>query len=152
VHISAAWSKDEKKYNGLEAISKLLVDQPLVEHYIIAKVTTKRITRDIDEGGAEIPTVALKHIEVISGAKAEKSAKRLFETACKERLGELPQASLFDDVDPAEGGEDDDPEDVDKGTLSDSAYELSKRRGLAESIANTPPEEEPSKVSSPFSG
>ena len=127
VHVAASWSKDEKKYNGLEAIAKELVDNPLQEHYIICKVTTKRITRDISEGGAEIPTVWLKHVEVMLTPGDEKAAKKLFDKACQKRLGELPQATLFEDVN---------PEDEDDGADDD---------GVQEQL-------DPSGVGSPFSG
>lgn len=101
VAIQATFGKDQKAYNGLEAISDELVEKPLEEHYVIAKVTTARISVDIENGGVEVPTVKFKHIEVMLSDKEERDAKKLFEAACKARLGELPQQTLFEDAPPS---------------------------------------------------
>lgn len=103
VAIKAKFGKDTKALNGLDAIMEELIDKPLAEHYVIAKVSVVRIVDDIENGGVETPTVAFKHIEVMLSDNDVKDAKRLFETACKARLGELPQATLFDAATP-EGG------------------------------------------------
>jgi hypothetical protein len=107
VAIQASFGKKQRIYNGLEGVSDDLVDKPLQEHYIIAKVRTVRITKEIEGEGVEVPTVALSHIEVMLSEKEEAAARKLFETAAKARLGELPQQPL-----PLHG-EDPDPDDVD---------------------------------------
>jgi len=103
VAIKAKFGKDTKAFNGLEAIVEDLLDKPLQEHYVIAKVSTVRITNDIEGGGVEVPTVSFKHIEVMLSDKEEAAAKKLFEAACKARLGDLPQQTLFEDGAAKEG-------------------------------------------------
>lgn len=98
VAIQASFGKDQKIYNGLEAIAEDLLDKPLEEHYIIAKVRTAYTKTDYKNGGAETPTVEFAHIEVMLSDKEEAAAKKLFEQACKLRLGELPQQTLFEDA------------------------------------------------------
>jgi hypothetical protein len=108
VAIKAKFGKDKKVYNGLDAIVDDLLEKPLQEHYVIAKVRTARITTDVENGGVETPTVSLEHIEVMLSDKEEAAARKLFEAACKARLGDLPQQTLFDDG--KANGEGQDPE------------------------------------------
>ena len=105
VKISGSYKKDERAYNGLEAIAKDLIEDPHSEYYIIAKVGAKRITEEVDDGGSQSVTVKLKHIEPMLSSKDEADARKVFERAAKARLGEVPQQTLFEDHDD-EGAED----------------------------------------------
>jgi hypothetical protein len=102
--IRAKFKKDSAKFNGLDAIDKSLLDDPLRERLVICKVRVVRIVDDIEGGGVLTPVVSLTHIEVMASDKEENAARKLFETACKHRLGDLPQQTLFD---PGDGGDDD---------------------------------------------
>lgn len=104
IKISGSYKKDERAYNGLEAIAKDLIEEPHTEHYIIAKVGCLRIAEEIEDGGSKTVTVKLRHIEVMLSNKDEADAKKIFERAAKARLGEVPQQTLFDDH-AAEGDE-----------------------------------------------
>lgn len=97
IKISGSYKKDERAYNGLEAIAKDLIEEPHTEHYIIAKVGCLRIAEEIEDGGSKTVTVKLKHIEVMLSNKDETDAKKIFERAAKARLGEVPQQTLFED-------------------------------------------------------
>lgn len=108
VAIQATFGKDQKAFNGLESIVEDLLEKPLQEHYVIAKVRTAYTKTDYDNGGVETPTVKFVHIEPMLSDKEETAARKLFEQACKARLGELPQQTLFED---AKGGGPDDERD-----------------------------------------
>lgn len=105
VAIKAKFGKDKKAWNGLEAITDDLLEKPLQEHYVICRVRSARTVVDHENGGAQTPTVSFVHIEPMLSDKDETAAKKLFEAACKARLGELPQATLFEAT-----KDDDDPE------------------------------------------
>jgi len=94
--IRAKFKKDSAKFNGLDAIDKSLLDDPLRERLVICKVRVVRIVDDVEGGGVLTPVVGLTHIEVMASDKEENAARKLFETACKHRLGDLPQQTLFD--------------------------------------------------------
>lgn len=97
VNISAAFARDDKHLNGLEAIEKDLIDDPLTDRWIIARVSTIRVTKDIVDGGTETPTVRLTHIEVMQSDAEEKKAKALHAAAYKARSNGAtpPQDDLF---------------------------------------------------------
>lgn len=99
VAIKAKFGKGQKKYNGLDSIEEMLVEKPHEEVYVVARVRTVRTAIDYEHGSVQTPTVNFEHIEVMVSEAEIKDAKRLFENACRHRLGELPQATLFDDED-----------------------------------------------------
>jgi len=105
VAIKAKFGKGKKKYNGLDNIEEMLLEKPHEDHYVIARIRTVRTSIDYEHGSVETPTVNFEHIEVMLSDKDVKDAKRLFEQACRARLGEMPQPTLFDaanpDADPA---------------------------------------------------
>ena len=106
VQIKASFKKGTKMYNGLDAIEKELLDEPLREHIVIAKVRASKTEIDHLNGGTQTPQVEFHHIEVMLSDKEESAARGLFEAACKARLGEVPQATLFEavgDGTPADG-------------------------------------------------
>jgi len=106
VAIKAKFGKGKKKYNGLDNIEGLLLEKPHEERYVVARIRTVRTSIDYEHGSVETPTVNFEHIEVMLSEMEIKDAKRLFENACRARLGEMPQATLFDDA-----KDDDEPED-----------------------------------------
>ena len=99
VNISAAFKNDERVFNGLETITKDLIENPLERHVIVAWVECVRITKDVADGMTETPTVKLTHVEVMLSDAEEKDARALLEKAYKARTGGAgaPQAELFDD-------------------------------------------------------
>lgn len=105
VEIKASFTKDTKIYNGLNAIADDLIDKPLEEHYVIAKVRCSRTNIDHLKGGVHTPQVEFHHIEVMLSDKEEQAAKKLFDAACKARLGEVPQQTLFEDKDEPDAAE-----------------------------------------------
>lgn len=84
VRISGTFKKDVREYNGLEHIIKQLIDSPLDRHVCVLKVETKKIVRDIADGGTEEPTVQVVHIEPLEGDDAEAAAK-LLDAAYRKR-------------------------------------------------------------------
>lgn len=97
IAIQASFGKDTKPLNGLEAIIQELLDKPLQEQYVICKVRNARTSIDHENGDVETPTIKFTHIEPMLSDKEEAAAKKLFEAACKARLGDLPQQTLFED-------------------------------------------------------
>lgn len=97
VQISGTFKKDERPYNGLEQVSKDFAEDPLTEFYVIAKVECVGFNEDRDNDWIKVPRVRFTHIEVMQSDKEESAARKLFDQACKARLGELPKQTLFDD-------------------------------------------------------
>lgn len=112
VAIKAKFGKGRKKYNGLDSIEADLLDKPHEERYVVARIRTVRTSIDYEHGSVETPTINFEHIEVMLSEAEVKDAKRLFENACRHRLGEMPQATLFDDGKPA----DDEPEGAEENS------------------------------------
>ncbi len=96
VNIKASFTKETRPLNGLEAILDQLLEKPYEEHYVICKVRNARSTKDHENGGTETPTVNFFHIEPMLSDKDEQDAKKLFEQACKARLGDLPQKATLE--------------------------------------------------------
>lgn len=63
VLISGTFKQDDRDLNGLTQISKELIEEPLTRHVVIGVVETKRVVRDIADGGTETPTVRFVQIE-----------------------------------------------------------------------------------------
>ncbi len=95
VNISAAFTKEERIYNGLLAIEKELVTDPLTDHVIVAVIETKSITEDIENGGVKTPTVRLARVEALDGDAAA-TVRELLDAAYRARTGkpEAPQGQL----------------------------------------------------------
>lgn len=109
VNMSGSFKKDQREYNGLEAIAEVLVGEPLTRHVVVGIVETIRTTRNIADGGSETATVRFVHIEAIGGAD-EEQARAMLAKAFKDRTGRTDevQPTLFDGVpaaqnDPAAG-------------------------------------------------
>jgi hypothetical protein len=112
VNVSATFRKDEREFNGLEAIRQELIDQPLVRHLVVAEVETIRLTTDVRDGGVITPTIKLVTVEPLEG-DAAREAKKLLDEAYHLRTGQTaPPPTLFGDgvdveMDDGEGGEGD---------------------------------------------
>lgn len=128
IKIAGSFKKDERSLNGLHAIEDELIHKPHEEHYIIAKIRVKRITDEVEDGGTLTPTVKLQHIEVMIAQEDEDAARVIFERASAARLGVVPQQTLFDSAPEGDGGE----QGGEQGTMTDSAYELSKVRPVGD--------------------
>jgi len=102
VNVSATFRKDEREFNGLEAIRQELIDKPLVRHLVVAEVETIRLTTDVRDGGVITPTIKLVTVEPLEGEAAE-HAKKLLDEAYHHRTGQTaPPPTLFDDGVPAD--------------------------------------------------
>lgn len=76
--------------NGLEAISRRLIDDPREVHVVVALMDCKQTTTDNDTG-AVVPTARIRHIEPIAGDDKD-VAVRMLRRALERRTGktELP--------------------------------------------------------------
>lgn len=99
VNVSAAFAKDERHYNGLEAIAPDLIKDhaPLTRHVIIAVVERCALKIDDRKGGEMTPTIRLVTVEVMGGDDAE-LARAMLNRVYRERTGatEDPQMTLFE--------------------------------------------------------
>lgn len=102
VNIKAAFSKDEREFNGLEAIRAELVKDPHNRRVIVGVVETSKITVDIEDGGTETPTIRFVQVEVLDGDDASQ-ARGMMDAAFRTRTGrsDSAQPSLLDGNDPA---------------------------------------------------
>lgn len=96
VNMSSSFKKDDREYNGLEAIAETLTGDPLTRHVVVGIIETIRITRNVADGGTETPTVRFVHIEALSGGD-EDQARAMLARSFKERTGRTDEApTLFD--------------------------------------------------------
>ncbi|GAA4681255.1 hypothetical protein [Phytohabitans rumicis] len=77
VNISGTFAKDERPYNGLEAIAEQLVDDEFGTHYTISRIKPHGYNKK--PGEAVVPVAKHEHIEVVTGDDAEWVAKKLDE-------------------------------------------------------------------------
>lgn len=77
--------------NGLLAITRELVDDPHLTRVVIALVDCSKVTVDTDTGD-EVPTVRVRHIEVVPGVERGR-VEALLSRLHDERTGRRP---LFD--------------------------------------------------------
>jgi hypothetical protein len=97
VNVSATFRKDEREYNGLEAVREDLINRPLERVTIVATIETTAITTNVRDGGTQTPTVRLVNVEAMHGDDALTSRK-LLDKVFHERTGKTaPPPSLFDD-------------------------------------------------------
>lgn len=108
VNISGTFKSDDRDLNGLERITKELIEEPLTRHVVVGIVETKRVVRDIADGGTETPTVRFVQIEPLDGPAAERARTMLAE-ACEARTGQQPDETLFDHG-PDDGSDEPDPD------------------------------------------
>lgn len=84
VKLTSALPKTDE-YNGLDAITKRLIDDPRQTHYAVVVVDCIRVTEDMDSDETW-PTARLRRIEIIDGNEAAQ-VQRLIETAHERRTG-----------------------------------------------------------------
>lgn len=87
VNISGTFRKDERPYNGLEAIAKQLLDRDNsgITHVVVGIVRPHAIKWTADDG-METPTVRFDAIEVLDDDDAA-AAKEMLATAYRARTG-----------------------------------------------------------------
>lgn len=110
VDIKAQFSKKERPRNGLEHITKQLVDDPLTPIYIVARAFVPTTKVNNIEGGAVTPVVQLDLVEPMLSTADEAKAKALLDRAYKQRNGHLPPETLM-------GQHDDDPDEMEQDEL-----------------------------------
>lgn len=95
--------------NGLEALARVLIDDPHRVHVVIALVDCKKVSTDHDNGNVE-PTARIRRIEAI-GAEDASVAQTMLRRALERHTGKvvLPfdleedLKAAFGDVDPDTG-------------------------------------------------
>ncbi|MEU8264444.1 hypothetical protein AB0C02_27960 [Micromonospora sp. NPDC048999] len=105
VKMSAQLTRDKREFNGLDRIADQLIDQPRGTRYAVVAYTVKRVTDEVDEG-VEIPTVQINHIEPVDGVQADR-VRELLAERYQDRTGKSLDGdpTLFDVVEPVDGGE-----------------------------------------------
>ena len=103
VKIKATFKKDERAFNGLSAVEKELIEEPLTRQVVVGIVETSKVVRDVEDGGTESPTIRFIQLEPLDG-EAAVDAKRMLDEAYQKRTGNGAQDTLFD------GAADKDPE------------------------------------------
>lgn len=96
VNISAQFPKDDRHLNGLERIMAELIDDPMTEHVVVARVRRKRLNVD-DDTGTSVPSVKLVHVEAIKDAGRRASVLEVLDLEYKDRTGrsDLPPHDMF---------------------------------------------------------
>jgi len=95
VQISGTFKKDERIFNGLEAIAKELIEHPLTRHLVVGVIETSGINKTAASNWAETATVRFPAIEVVTGDAAI-TVRGILEAAYAERTGRsAPPDTLF---------------------------------------------------------
>lgn len=102
VKIKATFKKDERAFNGLSALEKELIEEPLTRHVVVGIVETSKVVRDVEDGGTESPTIRFVQLEPLEGESAVE-ARRFLAEAYAKRTGN--QDTLFEGADEGNGGE-----------------------------------------------
>lgn len=90
VRIAAQFTKDERDRNGLiPAAGAIAKERHDWTGYAVAKLDCVRVTDEVKDGGVEIPTVGIRHIELLDGEQADAVAKLLAQ-AYEARTGKTP--------------------------------------------------------------
>ena len=82
--LNSSLPKDNDK-NGLNALSRKLVDNPETEHIVVAVIDCKSINTDIDTGDVE-PTVRILRVETVNDASSPE-AHAMLDAALVKRTG-----------------------------------------------------------------
>lgn len=89
VRIAAQFTKDTRVRNGLiPAAADIAKDRHEWRGIAVVRLDCVRVTDEIEDG-LEIPTVGIRHIEVLDGDAAE-TAERLLNQAYEARTGNTP--------------------------------------------------------------
>jgi len=104
VRISGTFKKDERPFNGLEAIAESLLDHSLAgqDYTVVAKVRA-HASRWTAEDGEEIPTAKITRVEVVDGDDAA-AVEALIKQQYRKRTGQSSEPTLFDDEPAGEDG------------------------------------------------
>jgi hypothetical protein len=87
VKISGTLPTDDR--NGLGPIARPLVDDPESVHVVVALVSCKTITTDIDSGDV-VPTARIRAIEAFTAQTADaKELRRLWRRQMERRTGQV---------------------------------------------------------------
>lgn len=102
VKVKGQWKKDTREYNGLDTDTnrKGLIEHPLQRRYAVVLLETSKVEILTQEGGTQVPTINIAHIELVEGDDAEVVAS-ILDGAYQTRTGRAAQRSLFDADDPA---------------------------------------------------
>ena len=104
VNISGTFKKDDRPYNGLEAVHDQLCDPSnrLESWYVVARVRPKHAKVSMEDGGTT-PTVKLDAIEVAFDTEDEKLLKDMLQRLYEGRTGAPEQPELFSHADEGDG-------------------------------------------------
>lgn len=84
--------------NGLAPFAEQLLDDPTQKIAVVALLDVKSITTDLDTGDA-VPTVRVRHIEVVKGDDQTTLLQRIMSRALAKRTGkEVLPLDLEDEV------------------------------------------------------
>lgn len=98
VNISGTFSKDQRPFNGLEAIVDDLLDETKQrDSYIVIAEIRPHAYKFRADDGVKTPTVRVDHIEVVAEAADIKTMRELLERIYAARTGDSKPASMFDD-------------------------------------------------------
>lgn len=96
VSIRAKFRKDDSQYDGLVAVEKSLIEEPLTPHVVVGVIETASFTTDVATG-VTTPTVRFRQIEVIGEGAEVIQVTNLLQAAYSRRTGrDDVQPSLFD--------------------------------------------------------
>ena len=103
VDISAQTSKDERPFFGLDRILRVLLDDPLKEHVIVARMIRSGVTTN-DVKGTSVPRIRPLHIEVVLDPGRRDEAIKILDAEYQDRTGkdETPPRDLFNQPGPGE--------------------------------------------------
>lgn len=95
VSYQARFRKDDSQYDGLVAVEKALIEEPLTPHVVVGVVETVRFTTDVATG-VTTPVVRFRQIEVVTEADSI-TVTNMLQAAYSRRTGrDDTQPSLFD--------------------------------------------------------
>lgn len=101
VKIKASITKEDRPFNGLNAIAEQLVADPKQGHYVVAYI--KPVNYEVDaEDGTETPKVRFVRIEPCADDDA-KTVQEILERLYTDRTGGGSQDTLFDEGNRGEG-------------------------------------------------
>lgn len=106
VKLQGTFKKDQREFNGLEAIADELIAHPHKRYVIVALVECVGYDVDFADGGTKTPKVRLVAVEAMEGDHAATAQKYLDESYNGRTGKTAPPPTLFDDSDPEDEAED----------------------------------------------
>lgn len=104
VKIAAKFTKNDKLYNGLDAIEEELVAEPGLVRTAVVSYRLKYGNTDYENGAAVTNTIKIVEFEPLAD-EAAAQAKALQREAFAKRTGNAMQDDLFSSVEPDEDAE-----------------------------------------------